>query len=64
MELHDRNDKITTELEALAVRCEDLEDKVNEDSKSRVKEKYEVDQELRIISSRRVMDRISRVSTC
>lgn len=46
-ELHDRNDKITTELEALAVRCEDLEDKVNEDSKGRMKEKYEIDQKLR-----------------
>ena len=46
-ELHDRNDKITAELEGLAVRCEDLEDKVNEESKSRVKEKFEIDQELR-----------------
>ncbi|KNB41892.1 hypothetical protein JH06_4589 [Blastocystis sp. subtype 4] len=50
-ELHDRNDKITTELEALAVRCEDLEDKVNEDSKGRMKEKYEIDQKLQSLES-------------
>ena len=46
-ELHDRNDTITSELEALAVHCEDLEDKVNEDSKGRIKEQYDINQELR-----------------
>ena len=44
--MHSRNNEITTELEALAVQCEDVEDKVASESKGRNEEKARVNNEL------------------